>query len=436
MGLQTQAIISFPKEIWGHISQELSEKDYINLRTVCKLFHSASFVKGSLKGEEWVNSMVGRAIRKIMGQHREISDSQPGKTSTCDGFIPEILINATHFVQDNLKITCLARKCLSAIDWITYDKNAPSIDNLTDELKNSVTDIQVNHRDQSESGEVRRILRSFPCVRTITVYGESNFLTDLIITSIDALSLKRLTVMDPAPFRSDIIRRSHIKGTSFDQLPSTIAHLCFYKSQLDDAAIATIAHLKNLKELLVQHSHVTGSTFNKLPDSIERLDCASCGLDDAAIASMAHLKNLKKLDIVNNPGISGLTFGRLPHSIEKINCANCRMIDDQGIAAMAHLKNLKKLDISRIASITGSTFDRLPDSIEKLKCMGCDVDDTAIAAMARLKNLKVLMIKGNHKITGSTFDKLPDSIEKITCEHWPRHLFAPRENLKINVRNH
>ncbi|MBS0655166.1 MAG: hypothetical protein JSR46_05275, partial [Verrucomicrobia bacterium] len=169
MSLNNSTLDRLPLELWGVISQSLDVTDYKNVRLVCTLFHSSTLTKHFQQGQQYVNEMTSRAIKKIFYEEKECIHTQC-RTMHWSGKIPlTVVIGVTFGVHYLLQSHRLDKICVWAHERLEDEKSIQNgMDNLTDELKNAVSSLSIDCLDFL--GKKRcTVFRSFPHLQEVRI---------------------------------------------------------------------------------------------------------------------------------------------------------------------------------------------------------------------------------------------------------------------------
>lgn len=168
--------------------------------------------------------------------------------------------------------------------------------------------------------------------------------------------------------------------------------------------VSPLAHLTNLKELLLSGSRSLGDGAGISPLSsltaLTSLVIFDSGIRD--VAALASLTRLVSLDISCNASGDGLCArsGALTGltALEALRIRNCAIRSELSPHAFSALRRLKRLDLSSNGAAPWGTSlaplaDSLPASLTSLELAACRIEDAA--PLARLTNLKSLNLSRN-----------------------------------------
>ena len=176
---------------------------------------------------------------------------------------------------------------------------------------------------------------------------------------------------------------------------ATIRTMSFYNTSINDAKLAHLKKITNLKWLILSKTQITDVglvNLEKLPN-LEALDLGGTKITDAGLVHLKKLPNLQTLDLgwtqVTNAGLVHLK--EFPRLIS-LNLFGTK-ITDAGLVHLKKLPNLEDLDLgwTQITDAGLVHLEEFPKLIS-LNLSGTQITDTGLAHLEKLSNLKGLFL--------------------------------------------
>jgi len=167
----------------------------------------------------------------------------------------------------------------------------------------------------------------------------------------------------------------------------TLEELALENTKIDDAALAELAALPDLRSLNLRRSvsltDAAVETLTRFP-KLEQLYLHDNGFSADALAKLTALRRLRLLDLRGCPGVGAEVLQKLCE-IPRLSDLRLRgyAIDDACMAAVAKCRHLSAFTIEE-AAVTGAGFARLAglplNSLTLYKCFSIREDDLAVLA--------------------------------------------------------
>jgi hypothetical protein len=166
-------------------------------------------------------------------------------------------------------------------------------------------------------------------------------------------------------------------------------------TNVGDAGLKELAHLKNLQLLNLDATKVTDAGLKELVGlkSLQSLSIPSVKVTDAGLKELARLKNLRSLSLHLTTQVTGAGLKELA-SLKNLESLDLRLnteVTDAVLKELAGLKNLQYLDLDR-TQVTDAGLKELANvkSLQSLDLSGTQVTDAGMKELVKLTNLRSL----------------------------------------------
>ncbi|NMC19457.1 MAG: hypothetical protein GYA33_03460 [Thermogutta sp.] len=179
---------------------------------------------------------------------------------------------------------------------------------------------------------------------------------------------------------------------------TSLEELALENTKIDDASLAELAALPNLRSLNLRRSvHLTDAALETLTQfpKLEQLYLHDNAFSADALTKLTALRSLRLLDLRGCPGVGEEVLGKIC-GLPRLSDLRVRgyAIDDACMAAVASCRQLSAFTLEE-AAVTGKGFARLADlpltSLTLYKCLSIREDDLAV--LARFPRLTRLTLR-------------------------------------------
>lgn len=262
--------------------------------------------------------------------------------------------------------------------------------------------IEVDLRESDADGVLEK-LPGLPKLRSL-------LLADATVSSEGLRAVGRITTLENLDLRGatvDDAGVNHLGG--LQRLKSIKFSGKDGRTEVTDAAMATLGQLKSLKVIALDFLPITDQGVAALAglSQLRELYLAGTSVSDSAAETLAKFPELTKLRIASTRfGTAGLENIATLSQLAELDISDCQAIDDAALATLGGLTKLSKLNLYS-TSVGDAAWAELTD-LKDLRWLNVDktnITDQSLEALGKLTGLTFLHL-GSTQITDAGLQRL------------------------------
>lgn len=249
--------------------------------------------------------------------------------------------------------------------------------------------VLADFRGKTVSNEVARHLPSLNRLQSLLL-NEAQLEADVLQFVGECVGLRQLDLRDCSLANEDLVHLKNLTNLKALRLSGKTG-----ATTVDDAGMAYLAPLKNLKVLLLDFLWVSGEGLSQLAslDGLEELYLAGTLVGDEDLKYLAQFPQLKKLRVskLSQVSLAGLEEISKLAALQDLDLSENSSIFDDDVAPLARLTTLKRLNLWRVA-ITDRGVAHLEGlvNLEWLNLDNTQMTDAGVKSLGHMHKLRFL----------------------------------------------
>lgn len=246
-----------------------------------------------------------------------------------------------------------------------------------------------------------KALKEHATLKSVSLWSTSSAssINDDALVAIGDIPLLQRLIIKKAPITDAGLAKLISRLAEAGKIESLSLYSC---PKISDQGFQGVGQLKTLERLYLTGNMKVKSgmleSVSKLT-GLQSLTLEHLQLDEADLAKLASLSNVKSLDLTRGDAEGALTNVGLKHvtslkSLESLS-VNDAAIDDDGLSILSTLTDLRTLSLSgtKITDAGLATLVEQHSDLESLYLTGTDVTDAGMKHVGKLKKLRVLRVE-------------------------------------------